>query len=366
MDLAVQVFTGLPGGPGIDQPALRRRLERITEATAITVAMIGWNPAAWPAAVADWLRDQGTAVYLWLPVFSGWDDLSPLVGPSGRPVAQPYRSAQGERFDFGCPANPDNVERIIERFDADYAGPVYDGVFLDKIRFPSFIDGLAPIQTCFCPHCAARFGPDRAARLDQGDNPLGLLPYQGPGWHSADDGVTRLFAAKASAVTGSVTVLAQALRARGLRVGLDLFAPFLAWFVGQDYRALAPLADFIKPMFYRRTQAPAGLPFELDRYAAAFGGSGADIACRRARLLELCGTSAPDLGFINRELAVIGRAVKVYAGFEANRTEVAPTTPAYVAENVTGLEADGLALSWDLNSTPADNLRAVLDALSSL
>jgi len=50
-------------------------------------------------------------------------------------------------------------------------------------------------------------------------------------------------------------------------------------------------------------------------------------------------------------------------GFEVNRTSVAPATPDYVTENLNGLEADGLVLSWDINSTPDDNLRAIIEGL---
>ena len=364
MDVVIQISTGLPGTPGVDEDALLRKLRAIRQAFPIAAALIGWNPATWPSRAADWLRGLGADVYLWLPVFSGWDDLAPLIGLDGRLVEQPYRSAAGERFDFGCPANPANVAATLARFDQEFAGQRYDGVFLDKIRFPSFIDGLAPVLTCGCPWCAAHFGV-QAPPLDGGDNPLGLVAYRDGRWDVAEARVAQLFAHKAAAVTASVTALADGFRQRGYKVGLDLFAPFLSFFVGQDYAALLPLADFVKPMLYRVTNAPAGVPFEIDRYAAAFGGSAAEIAARRTRLLQLLGTPVVDLDFANREISVakgVRQACKVYAGFEINRTEVALSTPAYITENLTGLAADGVALSWDLNSTPDDNLAAVVAA----
>jgi len=368
MDIVVQISTGLPGAPGIDEQALAAKLEAIQKAVPIAYALIGWNAAAWPVRTADWLRDQGAGVYLWLPVFSGWDDLAPLVGTDGRPAEQPYRSADGERFDFGCPANPANVAATLRRFDHEYAGQRYDGVFLDKIRFPSFIDGVNSVLTCHCASCVSRFGARPELPELTGDNPLGLTAYRGLTWDFADCRVADLFAYKATAVTESIAALADGFRRRGYKIGLDLFAPFLSSFVGQDYASLLPLADFVKPMLYRRTNAPAGLPFEIDRYAAAFGGTATDAARRQTRLLELLGTPAIDAAFANREIAAakaVAGGTKIYAGFEINRTGVAPVTPPYVEENLTGLHADGFALSWDLNSTPVDNLRAAVTVLES-
>ena len=51
------------------------------------------------------------------------------------------------------------------------------------------------------------------------------------------------------------------------RVGFDLFSPRLAPLVGQDYRALARFADWIKPMTYRVAEGPAGLRLEIPALA---------------------------------------------------------------------------------------------------
>ena len=32
----------------------------------------------------------------------------------------------------------------------------FDGVFLDKIRFPSIANGLQDLFSCFCPFCAQK------------------------------------------------------------------------------------------------------------------------------------------------------------------------------------------------------------------
>ena len=45
---------------------------------------------------------------------------------------------------------------------------------------------------------------------------------------------------------------------------MDLYAPFMAPFVGQDYGILAQHADFIKPMLYRQTFAPTSPEYVVE------------------------------------------------------------------------------------------------------
>ena len=47
----------------------------------------------------------------------------------------------------------------------------------------------------------------------------------------------------------------------------------MAQFVGQDYGILSQHADFIKPMLYRQTFAPAGMGFEYDLMRKAVPGA---------------------------------------------------------------------------------------------
>lgn len=69
---------------------------------------------------------------------------------------------------------------------------------------------------------------------------------------------------KAEDIAGALKPVTRYFRQRGMKVGMDTFAPYLAYFAGQDMKLLASMADFIKPMMYRITNAPAGMPFETD------------------------------------------------------------------------------------------------------
>ena len=365
--VALQIYTGGFGSPAerLNVPSVISKLSRVYQKAHIPCVMIGWNPDAKIREIVDFIKGHGTDVYLWLPVFSGWDGLSPLVGSQGSPVKHDYRAVKGERFDFGCPASPANIRLIKRVFQENYGDAPYDGVFLDKIRFPGFIGGIGSALTCFCPHCRPLHALPGNFGLQNDENPLALTAYDGLRYETSDESVARLFDYKAKAVTASAADLSGHFRALGYKVGLDLFAPFLSWFVGQDYGALAPYADFIKPMFYRRTDAPAGMPFELNAYSSAFGGGRRPAGLRWIHLMKVLRAPAIDVEFINREIAAIRGKIgntKLYAGIEINSIpKIAPVTEEYIKESITGIkDADGFALSWDLNSTPPENLDAAL------
>ena len=366
----VQIHTGsFDTDPvNIDVPAALEKLSRIYEKATIDCVMIGWNPDANVDDIINFLRQRGIDVYLWLPVFSGLDGFAPLIGTDGTPVVHSYKAEKGERFDFGCPVNPDNIEHIKNSFEANFGNRGYDGIFLDKIRFPSFISGTGPVFSCFCPYCSPIHKITGGFDLSSGDNPLSLSAYKDLHYQIDDERLAALFAYKSDVVTSAILQLIEYFREKEYKIGLDLFAPYLSFFVGQDYKKLAPHADFIKPMFYRKTNAPAGLPFELDMYAAAFGGNQDMVEKRKHCLLKILNTNEVDSDFINREISDINNVrgkCKHYAGIEINYNErIAQITAEYIEENITQLKnIDGFALSWDLCSTPDENIDAVLNAI---
>ena len=369
----VQIHTGgFDASPeDIDVSAALEKLTRLYEKANIDCVMLGWNPKANVDEIIDFLKQRGIEVYLWLPVFSGLDGFAPLIGTDGTPVVHSYKAEKGERFDFGCPANPDNIEHIKNSFETNFGNGHYDGIFLDKIRFPSFISGTSPVFSCFCPYCSPIHKLTGDFELSDGENPLSISSYNDLKYKIDDERLAALFAYKAGVVTSAILQLIEYFREKGFKIGLDLFAPYLSFFVGQDYAKLAPHADFIKPMFYRKTNAPAGLPFELDMYAAAFGGSRDMIEKRKHYLLSILNAKEIDAGFINREINDINNVLgkcKHYAGIEINYNDrIAQITAEYIEENITRLKnVDGFALSWDLCSTPDENINAVLNAIERI
>ena len=130
---------------------------------------------------------------------------------------------------------------------------------------------------------------------------------------------------------------------------MDLYAPFMAPFVGQDYAILARHADFIKPMLYRRTFAPAGMGFEYDLLRQAVPGA----------------TGYPDFAmdvdFLDSQLAAMEPyPCAKYPGIEINwRKDVVPTSPEYVVESLDAVMRHGFSgavLSWNIMEAPVPHI----------
>jgi hypothetical protein len=139
--------------------------------------------------------------------------------------------------------------------------------------------------------------------------------------------------------------------------------------VGQDIPELSNYVDSIKPMMYRMTNAPAGLPFELE---AILQESTSNEAQREAfyQTLGFDRIKQPfDLDFAVRELDELVKQSKasIYPGVEFNRARIAPVTPSYIEETVkayaqTGVK--GFVMSWNLLNAPQENIDAVIKLFS--
>ena len=157
------------------------------------------------------------------------------------------------------------------------------------------------------------------------------------------------FKAKVHIVSRAVASVADSLRSRGLEIGMDLYAPFMAPFVGQDYAILSQHADFIKPMLYRKTFAPAGMGFEYDLLRKALPQA------------EGYPEFSMDVAFLNLQLdAMAPYACGKYPGIEINYREgIVPTSPEYVTESLEAVMRhgfDGAVLSWNIMEAPDSHI----------
>lgn len=383
MDISLQLFTGSCVAPAdLNIRLLEAKIRRILQKVKITSMFVGWHKDIDISDIIKMLKDNGTEVFLWLPVFSELDALtsfSPLIGYNREKVEIDFDMGNGENFVFCCPSS--NINNVIEVYEKYFSSEIYDGVFLDKIRYPSFIGGISPILTCFCDNCMAAYGlhdPAPLAAYGLHDpaqffmadsvNPLGLTGYKDLRY-GLDDRIKKLFDFKCDVIYHALESLCAYFRDKGLKIGFDLFAPFLAYFVGQDYYKLSGLADIVKPMFYGITNAPAGIPFEIDMYAKAFDSSPVNAEKRRNLLMDCIGFE-DDL--IGREIDGIKQIIKsnaqntkLYAGIEFNRIErIAPVTSDYIMESITRVSrADGIVASWDLNTIPDSHIDCLLDTI---
>ena len=369
MQYILQIFTGTYFAPAANATAehICRKLEETLPLLDVSDVFIGWNTdAALHAEVLDCVHRHGKKAWLWLPVFSELpctEAPDPQIGFSGAPDIR-TGSAHEEDFTFVCPTSPHNRGIALGIYDRFFAQLPYDGVFLDKIRQSSYAGGLERGIGCLCPRCRdgyARAGVDMDALLKRvTDTPALLLPTarQGTQYRFADPGVDRYHVAKAACITEAVTGLAAAFRRRGLPVGLDVFAPLVAWYVGQDIPALAKIADFTKPMFYLRTHAPAGVPFELASIRDATG-----VEAQPA-LHALWGAAAEDApGCTMAQVAALSAQCPTYPGLEINRVPgICDSDPGYVcdmAQRYADAGASRLVLSWNLLQDTGESLAAL-------
>ena len=356
----VQVSLGGWHSPDYTAEQIIGRIDTVSQLIPVQKVIIGWSQdKEIYRQVGEYLHDRDIRMLLWLPVFAETVvvcENSPAVYLWGQVPAN-YDLAAGEGFRFNCPSDPQNTANVVAIYDRLFSDCGFDGVFLDRIRTQSFVGGLSGVLGCGCPLCVKRYAAEgvdiqtvKSEYETQGDaffSVSGYTPTEG--FNFENPVAAAFFKAKGHVVSASVAAVADSLRSRGLEVGMDLYAPFMAPFVGQDYALLAGHADFIKPMLYRQTFAPAGMGFEYELL--------------RKALPAATGypTFKMDVDFLHLQLeAMEPYSCGKYPGIEINYREVvAPTSPAYISESlkaVLGHCFDGAVLSWNIMEAPLSHL----------
>jgi len=337
---------------------------------------------------AEFLAKQNIDFYLWFPVFSetgALKDLAPLTDFLGQRI----ETRPEEDFSFCCPSDSQNIEKILNIFDNEFSSVRFSGVFLDRIRYPSFANahGLRSVFSCFCPHCLAIYERENFD-IEQLKNTLShkaygpsiIKEYCGSGKYIFENSVLEaFFSLKAGIILDSLHRICLHFRDKGYGIGFDVFAPFLSPFVGQDLKQLSSLCDFIKPMMYRVTKAPAGLPFEAE---ALLRETNHVSDLERLKFFKLTDTVVMsfadikkmpfNLDFAVRELKDLttSSACPVYAGVEINRIkDIAEAFPPYIEETIksyaqTGVR--GFALSWNLLDAPEENIARAAEIIERI
>jgi hypothetical protein len=279
--LAVQYLEPGPEVDRIPPEQARARLRAAFERLPITDVLIGWNlPRSTLDACREEAHQAGAQLYRWHPLLTGDGTLIPqaawrTLGLQGEPVP----GFQGmPEFTFVCPNCAQARIAVLERVRQVVESGDYDGVFLDRIRFPSPAADPSRWLACFCVDCeraAAETGLElalvRQMLHELLEKPERWRPFlqtmlgaPAPEYMPADLILLRAFLDfRARSVTRLVKEAADLIHASGLAVGLDSFSPALTRMVGQDLGALDAGAEWTKVMTYGHTLGPAGLPFEL-------------------------------------------------------------------------------------------------------
>ena len=377
-EVVLQIFSGEFTGRAATFENILQKLEPIVSKIKVTKVIMGMSvDQKLYSDVRDYLVKNDIEFYLWLPVFAELDALKkgyPLIDFNGKDKAE-YTLDEREDFTFYCPNHPQNVLNVLQVFEEHYASIGFTGVFLDKIRYSSFANGLSSVLTCFCPFCrvkykSAQFEPQNLEEaiklLPQKNAPFGAIDYKQGRYTFDDDRWNKFFTIKSQYITEIVQKICYYFTEKGYKIGLDVFSPFVSHFVGQDIPALSSAADFVKPMMYRMTNAPAGLPFELEALLQETTTSELQKQTFY-KILNFNPEKYPfDIDFAVKELDDLVQQSKapVYPGVEINRAQkIAEVYPDYIEETIKAYaqsNVKGFVMSWNLLNAPQENIDRIV------
>jgi len=369
----LQVFSGGFSNLEVDIDKLKEKLLKIMAIKKIDVIIIGWNEnRELYRELKDFLKSYGTKLYFWFPVFSElshYKEFNKVLDYTGKKIEN-FSFQEGENFEFYCPNAIKNIENVKNIFDEKFSDYEIDGVFLDKIRYPAFSNGGKAVFSCFCPVCVEKMkkrGIDVEKLKEyidktfenQGNNPLEIQSYKDFKYEFQNKEMNQYFQFKNDSITEKINELINFFKNKGLEVGLDTYASDISYLFGQDIIRLSEKADFIKPMYYRKTYAPAGIPFEIQTYGELYNKKVGEF------LLNIIGEKdlKDNIGKeqMIKEIKYLTENLKnICVGIDFNKKEnIALSDAEYIKEVFDILEegnSEGIVLSWDLMSIPEEHL----------
>lgn len=392
--VVAQFLEGGVASAAIDPDAAIDCLQRAAAVVPLTDLCLGWNlPPALVEAVAGEAHRLGQRVWLWQPLLSGDGRYVPGAdaarGPGGAPIPWPRGMAE---FAFDCPVRAAGRDAALARLEAAVDGGPWDGVLLDKMRWPSPTRDPAADLACFCDACrsaAASAGIDMGAvagRLDAGcaDGAARIDLLRELLGIGRQEPLASFMSWRAERITDLVAEAARLVTTRRspdgspLHLALDVYSPSLAGLVGQDISELTPLGELTKAMTYLGTHGPAGLPYELcglARWLAA-----GDVQDPTALLASWLGYPLPDgdrlctgtLGpaVFERELLRLRSLAGSAAAAGVDAVDIADVgllddqTLGEVAR-IAGSTGTTVVLSWDLWAIPEGRLARVTRSLAA-
>jgi hypothetical protein len=393
--IAIQYLESRPELAARPVDAVRQRLRIAGERLPISNILIGWHlPHHLLEACHQETGKLGAKFYRWHPLLTGDGTFYPcpewrVIGLNGEPIAGFQDMPE---FTFVCPNRPAAAEAVLRRVDEIISSGDYDGVFLDRIRFPSPASNPAAALGCFCKSCqqaATQKDLDlaeiRTTLQEWVKKPSGrcdlvriLLkpPETQPDTQQAQ-ALQTFIKFRSESITAFVSKVVDQFHANGLLVGLDCFSPMLAPMVGQDLSALGKPVDWVKLMSYAHTLGPAGLPFELLELAEWLTAQ-ADLNTIEAMqfLINAVNLPLPNDPTTLRRKGLSSQALQlevkrgldqidtpVLFGVELVEIEgVAELDSLQIREDLSAVHAmqpAGLALSWDLWDMPLERLDLV-------
>jgi len=272
-NLAVQYLEYAPRD--VTPAKVRKCLSEAFEFLPISIVILGWDlPPQLEDAVADETSRYKATLYRWHPLLASDAGLAlpsewQTINSRGEPISG-FRGLP--EFTFICPNHTAVQEWIAERIEVAVQRGIYQGLFFDRMRFPSPAENPERHLGCFCKYCQ-RMASDSGLDLDSVRRQIEPLltdvdrakAFTQSIFTSTEDSLLEsFFTFRFNSITRIIHHAANLARSHRLNIGLDCFSPSLTRMVGQDLSALNKSCDWIKLMTYPRVFGPAGLPFELN------------------------------------------------------------------------------------------------------
>ncbi|MFC1997524.1 hypothetical protein ACFLXI_07975, partial [Chloroflexota bacterium] len=229
------------------------KLKAAIENLPIDCLLLGWDiPSILEEKCREITSRAGIKLYRWHPLLTGDGILYPKLKWRTQNIEKlPIPGFRGlPEFTFFCPNNPEARTAVITHVANIAKSGIYDGIFLDRMRFPSPSSDPVNFLSCFCKSCIN-------AALGLGIN---LLDVRQSLLEIEEINLLRVLCSepiqpisafldfRQNSITQFVAEISETIRVAGLEVGLDCFSPSLTRMVGQDLSTLNPLADWTKIM----------------------------------------------------------------------------------------------------------------------
>lgn len=343
MEYILQINTGNTIKANYRANEIIKRLEHLSKYINISKVIFGWfKDYQENKKISEYLRNKNIKSYFWLPVFAEIIDLDIEDNYLESNLFEKKKSQlnEGDNFEFVCQSSKKNISYIKKYFEETIKDINIDGVFLDRIRYKSPALAKDSIFGCQCDNCKILF---KAFNVDKNiyDKLTPKKMVNGI-YYYEDNNINKLMKIKRDTITNQIRDLYDYFKNKNLKVGLDTFALCLADFVGQDLVKLNECSDFIKPMFYLKTTAPAGLPFELE---------GLPQNTKKA-ISDLWGCNLANIkGSIQQCKYLLDRKINIVPGIDVNYIkDICESDEDYVIEFLNMLkyiDCNEVVLSWD-------------------
>lgn len=302
--------------------------------------------------------------------------------------------AQDEKFEFLCPNNEEAVNQFFNIYKNRVDTCGLDGVFFDRLRFPSASMGFEMLFSCFCKACQERFSKEFDENLlhykDVTQIYIEQLKTATPNFfknaRSLQDIVfpkemKNFLKFRNQSIYRIVKRFSDYAREQGKKVGLDVYSYSLANNVSQDYELLSKTCDWIKPMIYCHARVPSG--FSLELYCILRSLISLSSKLKESDILNLfmsiLNVDLHDRGdhliekgvsedVIFQEMEKINhlnlpKGVDIYPGIEVMKMGDLCMITEQILENylrnIINSQAKGMIMSWNILEMPSENLTLI-------